>query len=115
MLLNRRKLRKNIRALRKELRNEWTKLTSNDLHKIEDELDHIVELFEQRYGYNSEQALEELERYIEQYGTRTRTALTEQVTKLQKEPKRALPYIWGAMSVVGLFMLARRFLPSARR
>jgi len=109
VLLNRRKFRRKFRRIRKDLTREWAKFTQNDLHNIEDELDRIVELFEKRYGYSSEQAIEELERYVQTYGKRTREVLNEELEQLREKPKRALPLLWGVMAVIGAGLLLMRF------
>ena len=107
--MNRRQWQGKLQEVRDELAREWEKLTEKDLRSIEDELDRIVGLFEKRYGYSSERALAELERYVDRYGERTRAALNERLKAFQKKPKQALPLLWGLMTVVGMVMLLRRF------
>ncbi|MCB0123767.1 MAG: hypothetical protein KDE58_16050, partial [Caldilineaceae bacterium] len=108
-MMNRWQWQGKLQEVRDELAREWEKLTEKDLHSIEDELDRIVGLFEKRYGYSSERALAELERYVDRYGERTRAVLNERLKAFQKKPKQALPLLWGLMTVVGMVALLRRF------
>ena len=107
--MNRWQWQSKLREARAELAHEWEKFTEKDFHTIEGELDRIVDLFEKRYGYSSEQALTELERYVTLYGKRTRATLDNQLKELQHKPTKALPLLWAAMAVVGVAMLFRRF------
>ncbi|MEZ4620890.1 MAG: hypothetical protein R2867_36025 [Caldilineaceae bacterium] len=107
--MNRHILRGKLRELRGGLTREWGKLTHNDLRKIEGELDRIVGLFEKRYGYTSERAVNELERYVQNYGERTRNVMNEQLEQLRKQPQGILPLVSAAVVAVGLVVLMIRF------
>lgn len=97
-----------LREMRGELKRKWGKLTNNDLRQIEGELDRIVGLFQKRYGYTREQAISEVENYVQEYGARARDTLRKQTEALQQEPARALPVVWSVMAVVGIIMLMMR-------
>lgn len=101
------RLRNMRKTVQKEVQNEWKEFTNQDLHRIEDELDHIVDLFEKRYGYNSEQAVAELERYVQKYSDRTRKTIKEHLSQISKPSNDSMPYIWGIAAVTSLILFLR--------
>lgn len=106
--MNRHILRGKYREVRGGVRREWGRLTHNDLTKMEGELDRMVGLLQKRYGYTQERAAKELERFVEQYGERTRAALSEPLEQLREHPGRTISMFWIVVAIVsGVFVLMR--------
>ena len=53
--------------LRGEIRGWWRKLTDEDVDKFNGRYDLLVELLQERYGYTSEQAEEEIDKNLKEY------------------------------------------------
>src|SRR5262245_50787756 len=51
-----------------ELRSWWGKLTDNDVYWIGGELDKLTGLLQEKYGYTREQAQQEIDRRLQEYG-----------------------------------------------
>jgi uncharacterized protein YjbJ (UPF0337 family) len=57
--------------MRGELKTCWGKLTDDDFDRIGGEKDKLVGLIQERYGYSREQAEQEIERCLQEYGDKT--------------------------------------------
>ena len=55
------------RELKGLLREQWGKLTDDDLDRIEGQAERLVGLLQQRYGYAKEKAEQEYTRIMEQW------------------------------------------------
>jgi uncharacterized protein YjbJ (UPF0337 family) len=64
-----------LRQLRGDFKREWGKFTHNDRQRIEGEFDRIIGQMQQRYGYTSQRAWNELAHYWHEYGMPMRSAL----------------------------------------
>jgi len=53
--------------LRGKVKEEWGKLTDDDLTKAEGKFDKLSGLIRERYGYTREKAEQELERFYKKY------------------------------------------------
>lgn len=92
--------RKEWKKTRRALKKQWDKLTDDDVYQIDDQIDNMVELLQKRYGHTWEDATAELERYLTDYRDRTQEAITEQLNRLNRQP-RVSPWAW-AVFLVGL-------------
>lgn len=48
-----------------KLRQQWGKLTDDDLDRIQGHRDEVLGLFQERYGWERERAESELDRFLE--------------------------------------------------
>jgi uncharacterized protein YjbJ (UPF0337 family) len=55
------------RELKGLLKEQWGKLTDDDLDRIEGQAERLVGILQQRYGYAKEQAEQEYKRIMEQW------------------------------------------------
>jgi uncharacterized protein YjbJ (UPF0337 family) len=55
------------REMKGKVKEQWGKLTDDDLDKIEGKSDQLLGLIQQRYGYAREKAEEEYKRFIDRY------------------------------------------------
>jgi len=55
------------REMKGKVKEQWGKLTDDDLDKIEGKGDQLLGLLQQRYGYAREKAEEEYKRFTEKY------------------------------------------------
>lgn len=51
-----------------ELKTWWGKLTDDDVYWVDGEIDKLTGLLQEKYGYTREQAEQEIERRLEEYG-----------------------------------------------
>lgn len=102
-------VRKDWKRTRKELQKRWEKLTDDDVHQIDDQLDKMVDLLQKRYGHSWEDASAELEHYLGDYRTRTQEAISETLDRFDHKPRTA-PWLW-ALVLLGLVAIGY-FLPS---
>ena len=59
------------KQMRGELRTCWGKLTDDDVERIGEQKDKLIGLIQERYGYAREQAEQEIERHLQEYGDKT--------------------------------------------
>jgi uncharacterized protein YjbJ (UPF0337 family) len=116
-VMNKNMLRGKYREVRGGMKREWGKLTHDDRTKMEGELDRMVGLIQQRYGYTQERAAQELEHFVQDYGKRTREALSEPMKQLREHPVRAISLAWIVVAVIGgaMFLLRRNATEKHRR
>ncbi len=93
-------VRKDWKRARKALKKRWEKLADSDVHQIDNQLDNLVDLLQERYGETWEDATSALERYLGDYRTRTREAINTTLHRQQRKA-RATPYLW-MLAIVGL-------------
>ena len=65
------------KQMRGELKTWWGKLTDDDVDRIAGQKDKLIGLLQERYGYAREQAEQEVERRLEEYGDKTGGAVDE--------------------------------------
>jgi uncharacterized protein YjbJ (UPF0337 family) len=63
------------KQMRGELKTWWGKLTDDDVDRIGGEKDKLIGLLQERYGYSREQAEQEVERRLQEYGGKIRRAV----------------------------------------
>jgi uncharacterized protein YjbJ (UPF0337 family) len=59
------------KQIRGELKTWWGKLTDDDFERIGGQKDKLIGLIQERYGYAREQAEQEVERRLQEYGDKT--------------------------------------------
>ena len=59
------------KQMRGELKTWWGKLTDDDFDRIGGQKDKLIGLIQERYGYTREQAEQEIERRLQEYGDKT--------------------------------------------
>jgi len=96
-------VRKDWKRTRKELQKRWEKLTDDDVHQLDDQLDKLVDLVQKRYGHSWEDASTELGHYLSDYRTRTQEAISETLDRLNHKP-RVTPLLWvfGLLGLVAV-------------
>src|ERR1044071_7261515 len=63
------------KQLRGELKTWWGKLTDDDVDRIGGQKDKLMGLIQERYGYTREQAEQEIEQRLQNYGDKTGQAV----------------------------------------
>jgi uncharacterized protein YjbJ (UPF0337 family) len=53
--------------IRGKIKEEWGKLTDDDLKKAEGRFDRLSGLLREKYGYTKEKAMEEIDRFYKKY------------------------------------------------
>src|SRR5882724_10917508 len=66
-LMNRDVMQGKWREMKGKVKEQWGKLTDDDLDKIEGTSDQLLGLLQQRYGYAREKAEEEYKRFTERW------------------------------------------------
>ena len=56
------------KQIRGELKTWWRELTDDDVDRIGGQKDKLIGLLQERYGYTREQAEQEIERRLQEYG-----------------------------------------------
>lgn len=59
------------KQLKGEVKQQWGRLTDDDLDRIEGNYDELVGRVQERYGYSREEAEEEVDEYFENHRTTT--------------------------------------------
>src|SRR4029077_4661955 len=59
------------KQMRGELKTWWGKLTDDDVDRIGGQKDKLIGLLQERNGYTHEQAEQEVERRLQEYGDKT--------------------------------------------
>jgi uncharacterized protein YjbJ (UPF0337 family) len=82
--LNRDILAGKWKQMRGELKTWWGKLTDDDVDRIGGQKDKLIGLLQERYGYTREQAEQEIERRLQEYGDKTEGAVASMSAKVQE-------------------------------
>jgi uncharacterized protein YjbJ (UPF0337 family) len=92
------------KQMRGELKTWWGKLTDDDFERIGGQKDKLIGLLQERYGYTREQAEQEVERRLQEYGDKTGGAVGRMSVKARefgataaKKANEAAPVIGGKM------------------
>jgi uncharacterized protein YjbJ (UPF0337 family) len=72
------------KQMRGELKTWWGKLTDDDFERIGGQKDKLVGLIQERYGYTREQAEQEVERRLQEYGAKTDGAVAGMSAKARE-------------------------------
>jgi uncharacterized protein YjbJ (UPF0337 family) len=92
------------KQMRGELKTWWSKLNDDDFDRISGQKDKLIGLIQERYGYAREQAEQEVERRLQEYGDKTGGAVGRMSVKARefgataaKKANEAAPVIGGKM------------------
>jgi len=92
-----------LRQIRGEVKREWGKFTHNDRSRIEGEFDRLLGQMQQQYGYTRERALNELERYWQDYGKPVQEAVGDKLGIPKRKPLASrIPWLGVAIAVLGV-------------
>jgi uncharacterized protein YjbJ (UPF0337 family) len=67
-----------------ELKSWWGKLTDDDVYWVDGEMDKLTGLLQEKYGYTREQAEQEIERRLEEYGDKVAGVVANVSAKAQE-------------------------------
>lgn len=96
------------RQARGDFKRGWGKLTNNDRQRLEGELDRVLGLAQQRYGYTRERAVSEIENYVDRYGRRAKATVSSTVDQLRGRKSPALPWGWVVLGLLGVIVYLSR-------
>lgn len=111
--MNKTAMKSQWKQLRGEIKSEWAKLTDNDLLRMEGELDKMVGLFQKRYGYTREHALETLTHYVEGYRQRAKEFVAEGIEFVRPRANEATQMITPARPSINMVAIASLVLTAA--
>ena len=89
------------KQMRGELKTWWGKLTDDDFDRISGQKDKLIGLIQERYGYAREQAEQEVERRLEEYGDKTGGAVASMSAKARELGSTAAKKANEAAPVIG--------------
>jgi uncharacterized protein YjbJ (UPF0337 family) len=72
------------KQMRGELKTWWGKLTDDDVDRIGGQKDKLIGLIQERYGYAREQAEQEIDRRLKEYGDKTGGAVASMSAKARE-------------------------------
>lgn len=99
------------REIRGGVKREWGKFTNNDRQRLEGEVDRVLGMVQQRYGYTRERAANEIEHYVGQYGKRAKATVSETVDQWRGRRSSSSSFPWSlvAIGLVGIVVYLSRF------
>src|SRR6266481_3088164 len=89
------------KQMRGELKTWWGKLTDDDVDRIGGQKDKLIGLIQERYGYAREQAEQEVERRLQEYGAKTGGAVASMSAKARELGSTAAKKANEAAPVIG--------------
>jgi uncharacterized protein YjbJ (UPF0337 family) len=89
------------KQMRGELKTWWGKLTDDDFERIGGQKDKLIGLIQERYGYAREQAEQEVERRLQEYGDRKGGAVASMSVKAREFGATAAKKANEAAPVIG--------------
>jgi uncharacterized protein YjbJ (UPF0337 family) len=89
------------KQMRGELKTWWGKLTDDDVDRIGGQKDKLIGLLQERYGYAHEQAEQEVERRLQEYGDKTGGAVASMSAKARELGATAAKKANEAAPVIG--------------
>ena len=89
------------KQMRGELKTWWGKLTDDDVDRIGGQKDKLIGLIQERYGYTREQAEQEIERRLQEYGDKTGGAVGRMSVKAREFGATAAKKANEAAPVIG--------------
>ena len=89
------------KQMRGELKTWWGKLTDDDFERIGGQKDKLIGFLQERYGYSREQAEQEIERRLQEYGDKTGGAVGRMSVKARELGATAAKKANVAAPVIG--------------
>jgi uncharacterized protein YjbJ (UPF0337 family) len=99
--LNRDILAGKWKQMRGELKTWWGKLTDDDVDRIGGQKDKLIGLLQERYGYTREQAEQEVELRLQEYGAKTDGVVASMSVKARELGATAAKKANEAAPVIG--------------
>jgi uncharacterized protein YjbJ (UPF0337 family) len=100
--------------MRDEVKQRWSKLTDEDLSKVEGKLDELTGLVQERYDYSREKAVQEVERFLNGYNAKLQAA-TENVLITAEQTVSEYPWRVILAALCLGFVLGLLFQSSRRK
>jgi uncharacterized protein YjbJ (UPF0337 family) len=98
-------LQQGWQQVRDEVEEVWSKLTEEDSHVIDTNLEQVVELLQKRYGHTREEAAKMLAHRLDQLGLRQADVAGIVPDRLRQLPSHKLWQLGGA--VISFLLLVR--------
>jgi uncharacterized protein YjbJ (UPF0337 family) len=89
------------KQMRGELKTWWGTLTDDDVERIGGQKDKLIGLIQERYGYSREQAEQEVERRLQEYGDKTGRVVASMSAKARELGATAAQKANQAAPVIG--------------
>ena len=89
------------KQMRGEVKTWWGKLSDDDFDRISGQKDKLVGLIQERYGYTREQAEQEIERRLQEYGDKTVSVVARMSVKAREFGATAAKKANEAAPVIG--------------
>ena len=89
------------KQMRGELKTWWGNLTDDDVERIGGQKDKLIGLLQERYGYTREQAEQEIERRLQEYGDKTARVVARMSVKARELGATAANKANQAAPVIG--------------
>jgi uncharacterized protein YjbJ (UPF0337 family) len=89
------------KRIRGELKTWWGSLTDDDVERIGGQKDKLIGLLQERYGYTREQAEQEVERRLQEYGDKTARVVARMSVKARELGATAANKANQAAPVIG--------------
>jgi uncharacterized protein YjbJ (UPF0337 family) len=89
------------KQMRGELKTWWGKLTDDDFELIGGQKDKLVGLLQERYGYDREQAEQEVEQHLQEYSDKTSRVVARMSAKAREFGVTAAKKANEAAPVIG--------------
>lgn len=112
--MNRVELQGKMRQLRGRMKAKWAQLTDDDVALIEAQIEQMVGTLQTRYGYTSERARSDLEKYLREYNEEARNLLDQTMERMHEQlDKVEAPsgsWLWGGLAVAilgAIWMMSR--------
>ncbi len=71
--MNKNIIKGNWNELKGQIKQQWGKITDNDISQLEGTYDELAGLLEKNYGYRKEEVEKEIEKFIKKYGNKEKT------------------------------------------
>jgi uncharacterized protein YjbJ (UPF0337 family) len=89
------------KQMRGDLKTWWGNLTEDDFERIGGQKDKLIGLLQERYGYSREQAEQDVERRLEEYGDKTGRVVARMSVKAREFGATAAKKANQAAPVIG--------------
>jgi uncharacterized protein YjbJ (UPF0337 family) len=89
------------KRIRGELKTWWGSLTDDDVERIGGQKDKLIGLLQERYGYTREQAEQDVERRLQEYGDKTARVVARMSVKAREFGATAANKANQAAPVIG--------------
>lgn len=94
--------------LRDDVKRKWNKLTDDDLDQIKGDMERLVSLIEEKYGYTRDQAQQDVTRFMDSHDNRmtqmVRRLPAEMDSEVRKRPWAAVATAIGIGLALGLMV-----------